>query len=453
MHSRSAAATAGSATKTGIVGALTTNMLNMIGVGPFLSIPLALSAVHGSGVLCAWLLGALISLGDGLVWAELGSAMPHSGGPYVYLRTAFNSESYGQLMGFLVLWTTVVTAPLLIASGAVGFAQYSRFLLPQLHGAGTIAVAAGVCLVNVALLYRDIKTIGVMATVLWVMVVGVILWIVAVGARHIPTALLSQWSSASQMTHGLFWKGMGAATLIAVYDYAGYYNVCLIGGELRKPSRTIPYAIIGSLAIVTVLYVTMNLAIIGSLPFSVSSQSSALVATYMQTLAGTGAATLADVLVLIAAFASVFAILLGFSRIPYVAAQEGEFFSIFACVHPRKNFPHVSLLVLGVCSAAACFLSLDRLIELVIVIQAITQFIAQCVAVVVLRGRNSYARGTGFRMPLYPLPVCVAMVGWLAIVYTSGATNIAIAFCFLVLGITAFLIKARQQHHWPFQTI
>jgi len=439
-----------SSRRMGLFGACSSNMLNMIGVGPFLSIPLVLIAVHGSKVLLAWTLGAVISLCDGLVWAELGSAMPLSGGPYFYLRHAFGPQTYGKAASFLVLWSSVLTAPLLIASGAVGFSQYLHYLWPALHGAGLSLVAMAVCLINVVLLYRRITTISAISVGLWVLVIGTILWIIVGGAQHIPSALQGQLSGRFPVADAAFWKGAGAATLIAVYDYAGYYNVCLIGGELKRPSRTIPYSIVISIIVIAFLYITMNLAILGALPLQQSMHSNAIVADYMAVVYGAASARVADILILVASFASVFAILLGFSRIPFAAATQGEFFGVFAKVHPTKNFPHISLVILGLLSACACWLSLSTLITLVIVIQTLVQFLAQCVAVVLLRKQHGQGQSRTFRMPLYPLPVAIAFIGWLFILMSSGLRNILLALATLFAGVTAFLYKSHQEQAWPF---
>ena len=442
-----------SSRRMGLFGACTSNMLNMIGVGPFLSIPLVLVAMHGSKVLLAWILGAAISLCDGLVWAELGSAMPYSGGPYFYLRQAFGIQSYGKAASFLVLWATVLTAPLLIASGAVGFSQYFHYLWPALHHAALCTIAMAVCLINVVLLYRRITTISIISIGLWILVIGTIVWIIVGGATHIPSALGEQIGAGYPVLDGVFWKGVGAATLIAVYDYAGYYNVCLIGGELKRPERTIPYAIVISILLVAILYIAMNLAIIGVLPVQQSMHSNAIVADYMQAVYSAKYAKVADVLILVASFASVFAILLGYSRIPFAAAKEGEFFSIFARVHPTKNFPHISLVILGAFSACACMLSLSTLISLVIVIQTMVQFLAQCVAVVLLRRQHAGGNNPTFRMPLYPLPAVIAFMGWLLILISSGVNNILSAFAITLAGVVAFLYKSRQEQAWPFETL
>jgi amino acid transporter len=453
MQVRPAGAEVDSSRRMGIFGACTSNMLNMIGVGPFLSIPLVLVAVHGSKVLLAWTLGAAISLCDGLVWAELGSAMPCSGGPYFYLRHAFGAQSYGRAASFLVLWSSVLTAPLLIASGAVGFSQYFHYLWPALHDAGLCALAMAVCLINVVLLYRKITTISAISIGLWFLVIGTIVWIIIGGAEHIPSALRGQISGGYPVLDGAFWKGVGAATLIAVYDYAGYYNVCLIGGELKRPERTIPHSIIVSILLVAILYIAMNLAILGVLPVQQSMHSSAIVADYMQAVYTVKYARVADVLILVASFASVFAILLGYSRIPFAAARQGEFFSVFAKLHPTKDFPHISLVILGILSACACMLSLSTLISLVIVIQTMVQFLAQCVAVVLLRRQHAEENDRTFRMPLYPLPVVIAFMGWLLILASSGVRNILLAFAITLAGVASFLYKSRQEQRWPFETL
>jgi amino acid transporter len=377
--------------------------------------------------------------------------MPYSGGPYFYLRRAFGTESYGRAASFLVLWSSVLTAPLLIASGAVGFSQYFHYLWPSLHQVGLCALAMSVCLINVLLLYRRITTISAISIGLWILVVGTIVWIIVSGAEHIPTALRGQISGGYPVLDGAFWKGLGGATLIAVYDYAGYYNVCLIGDDLKRPERTIPYSIIISILLVAVLYITMNLAILGVLPTSQSMHSSAIVADYMQAIYSAKYARVVDVLILVASFASVFAILLGFSRIPFAAAKRGEFFSIFARIHPTKEFPHMSLLILGVLSAGACMLSLSTLISLVIVIQTMVQFLAQCVAVVLLRRRHVEGNISKFRMPLYPLPVAIAFVGWLLILISSGRNNLLFASILVLAGVIAFLCKSLQERGWPFE--
>ena len=436
--------------KVGFWGAASANVLNMVGVGPFLTIPLALAAMGGPQAMLGWILGAGISLCDGMVWAELGSAMPCSGGPYRYLLEAFGPRRFGRLFAFLFLWQAIVLGPISIAGGAVGFAQYANYLFPHMQHAGLVTMAAAVCLINTGLLYRNIRSIARVSIGIAIIVLGSTAWIIVTGLTHFHAAMAFDFPpQAFHLSHGFF-LGLGAATLIALYDYGGYYNVCLIGEEVATPQKTIPRSILLSIVVVAAIYLVMNVSIIGVLPWREAQHSQAVVADFMVRVYGSVGGTLIAVLILIASFGSVFAILLGYSRIPYAAAVEGQFFSVFARLHRQGGFPYVSVLAMGICSAVACLFSLESLITALIVTQTILQFAAQCVAVILLR-RQKRAHEGAYRMPLYPLPALVALAGWIYIVVTSGARYIALAGAFLVLGIALFLLRARQQASWPFR--
>lgn len=427
----------------GFFPALASNMLNMVGIGPFLTIPLILSMMKGPQALICWVLGALLALCDGMVWAELGAAMPDTGGSYDYLQQAFGPQSLGRLMGFLFLWQVMLAAPLTAASGGVGFADYTRYLLPWLTGPEEKLIAIGVCLLSTVLLYRDIQSIGKISAVLWVGLIGVIAIIVWGGATHFDAKRAFDFPPGAFTLSSSFFGGLGAATLVSMYDYSGYFNVCLIGGEIKNPTVNIPRTVIWSVAILAVLYLAMSLSIIGVVPWREAMHAPAIVSTYIETLYGPKAASIMTVLVLWVAFASVFCVLLGYTRVPYAAAAEGNFFSAFARVHPRRNFPSFSVVFMGVASAAACLLSLESLIKSLIVIQIVTQFAAQCVAVVMIRRyRKHIARP--FQMPLYPLPVIIALAGWLYILCTSGLPYVIAGFSLLALGIAAFQVWNRR---------
>jgi amino acid transporter len=434
----------------GLWGAASTNMLNMVGVGPFITIPLALAAMGGPQAMLAWIAGALISVCDGMVWAELGAAMPDSGGPYYYLLEAFGPRSWGRLFSFVFLWQAIAVGPITIASGAVGFAEYTSFLVPALHGWEKIAVAVVVCLVNTALVYRDIKSISILSVTLWVVVMATAGWILLGGFTHFRPALAFTFPpNAFHFSHAFF-VGFGAATLISLYDYSGYFNVCLIGEEVREPARTIPRAILLSIAVVAALYLAMNISIVGVMPWQQAVASKTVVADFIQGIYGSRAGQIVAVLVLWAAFGSVFALLLGYSRIPYGAAVDGRFFSVFGRLHPRKHFPVFSVVVMGLLSAAACLLSLADLINYMIVFQIISQFIAQCVAVFLIR-RNRPDIKRPFSMPLYPLPVVVALLGWIYILTASETKYIIGASLLTLLGVLAYLWRARKEAAWPFR--
>jgi amino acid transporter len=435
--------------KVGLWGATSANVLNMIGVGPFLTIPLALAAMGGPQAMLGWVLGALISLCDGMVWAELGSAMPFSGGPYFYLLEAFGTRTFGRIFSFLFLWQAIVLGPISIAGGAVGFAQYAAYFLPHNTHWGTIALAASVCLINTVLLYRNIRSISFLSIAIAIIVFAATAWVVVAGVLNFHPAMAFNFPpNAFHLNRGFFF-GLGSATLIAAYDYGGYYNVCLIGNEVAKPTKTIPRSILFSIVAVGIVYLAMNISILGVIPWREAMQSKAIVTDMMVHLYGTTGGIAITILVLLAAFGSVFAILLGYSRIPYAAAREGQFFSIFARLHPKGQFPYIAVLAMGFCSALACMFTLESLITALIVVQTLLQFAAQCVAVILLRQQKREPQ-TSYKMPLYPLPALLALAGWLYIIFSSGWSYIGLAFGILALGIAIFLVRSRMNAVWPF---
>ena len=433
----------------GLLEACGANILNMVGIGPFITIPLALTAMGGPQVLLAWILGAGLSVCDGLVWAELGAAMPNSGGPYTYFLEAFGRQGPGRLMSFLFLWQSVVVSPLSIASGAVGLGQYAQFLAPGLTTTGTKWLAAGVCVVTTALLYRDIKSIGRMSVVMLFVVLGTILVIVFGGVTHFHPARVFDFPPHAWKLSPGFFAGLGAATLISAYDYGGYYNICLVAGEVRQPGRVIPLSILLAIGVVGALYLLMTMSIISVVPWRDAMHSTAIVSQFSQALYGSGAAVVMTWLIMGAAFASVFAVMLGYSRVTYAAAADGHFFRVFARLHPTKQFPHVSLVVLGVASALACMLSLEKLIKALMVIQTMIQFLTQCIAVMVIRAKRKDMR-LPFRMPWYPLPALLALSGWIYIVGSNGWEYVLAGITLSLVGVGAYLWRASNKAEWPF---
>ena len=342
--------------------------------------------------------------------------------------------------------------PISIAGGAVGFAQYAGYLFPKIHHVGSVALAAAVCLVSTALLYRNIRSISYLSIATASIVLGATVWIIITGVTHFhPDVAFDFPSHAFHLDRGFF-LGLGSATLIAMYDYGGYYNVCLFGNEVSNPKKTIPRSILLSIVVVAVLYLIMNLSIIGLVPWREAMHSQAVVADFMVRAYGPTGGRSITVLILIASFGSVFAILLGYSRIPYAAALEGQFFPIFGRLHRKGQFPYISLLAMGFCSALACLFSLESLITSLIVTQTLLQFAAQCVAVILLR-RKTRGAAHAYRMPFYPFPALVALGGWTYVVVTSGVAYIGLAAAFLGVGIVIFLLRARRAGAWPFAEV
>jgi amino acid transporter len=436
----------------GIFGATSANMLEMIGVGPFITIPILLAKANGPQAILGWVLGALVALCDGMVWAELGAAMPGTGGPYRYLSEAYGPRRLGRLMSFLFIWQTIFLAPLSIGSGAVGFAQYAKFLFQNIGWWQEKGIAMVVCLLITMLLYREIRSVGRLSVAMWIVVLGTVAWITAAGVLHFDPHQAFDFPPHAFAPSQAFFFGLGGATLIAMYDYGGYNNVCFFAGEVRHPERVIPRSILYSVVAVAALYLTMNITIIGVVPWREAVHSTSIVSDFIRRIYGLTAAKVVTVLILWTTFASVFAVLLGYSRVPYAAASDGRFFRVFARLHPTKNFPSFSVAFIGLTSALACLLNLEVLINALIVIQVLIQFIAQIIAVTLIR-RNRPELHRPFRMPLYPLPSIVALLGWLYILVASGLRYIIAGICLLAIGVIAYLLRAHRAHEWPFETV
>ena len=439
----------------GLKEATALNMIDMVGVGPFITIPLIVGAMGGPQAMLGWIVGALLALCDGLVWAQLGAAMPHAGGTYVFLREAYGPRGWGRLLSFLFIWQMLFRAPLSMASGLIGFADYADYLLPGLIGADggrTLEhrlLAGGVGLVIIFLLYRRITTIGRISLYLFVVVFGAIAWIIFGGLTHFNAAAVLDFpAGAFDFWQFAFWAGLGNAMLIALYDYLGYQNVCYLGAEIRDPARVIPRAILISILAIAVIYLVMNLSLISVIPWREALGSKYIVSAFMERLYGAGAAQVVTALILVAAFASVWSLMLGYSRIPYAAALDGGFFRFFARVHPEKRFPHVSLLAVG--GVTVAFSLLFKLREVIVALMAIRiliEFVAQAVAVFVLTRRGMQFP---FRMWLYPLPALAAIAMWTGLFLATGKTFMLIGLGVLAAGAAVYLARARVLGEFPF---
>src|SRR6266404_4980753 len=464
----------------GLGSAVALNMTDMIGVGPFITIPLIVMAMGGPQAMVGWILGAVLAICDGLVWAELGAAMPGSGGSYRYLKEIYGPQKLGRLVSFLFIWQLSFSAPLSIASGSVGLSQYAAFFWPGLEHvwasrtwslhlplAGTLQVswvampatlvAIGVCLFTAFLLYRRITVIGRLSKVLWVGVMGTIGWIIFVGLTHFNARQAFDFPPGAFTLSRDFFHGLGGAMLIAAYDYWGYYNVCFLGDEIKEPGKNIPRALLLSIAAVACLYLVMNISILGVVPWREMVQAGAsnsklyVVSTFMQRTYGQGAAGMVSVLIMWTAFASVFSLMLGYSRVPYAAAVDGNYFRAFARVHPVHKFPHVSLLALAGVAALFCFLRLADLIAALVVIRILLQFLVQSIGVIVLRIRRP-DMPRPFRMWLYPVPALVAAGSFIFILIsrTGFLREIRYAAVILIVGIIVYCVRAWRRREWPF---
>ena len=430
----------------GLAGATATNMLGMIGVGPFLTLPIMLQAMGGPHILYAWLAGALLALCDGLVYAQLAAALPGSGGSYVYLREAYRPFGLGRLMSFLYIFQVILVAPLSISAGGVGFATYLGYfvtLSPLQHS----LVAASICLVMTALLYRPTASVSRMSVVMLGVVIVTVGWVIGAGLCSFS------WSQAFDFPPQAYrWDGdllarVGAVSLLAMYNYGGYNNVCNLGDEIRNPWRTMPRAIVGSILLVVCLYLAISTVILGTVPWREAMASPTIASAFIeQTFTnpahGHVAGQVMTGLILFVTAASLFSVILGYSRVPYAAAVDGQFFAVFARVHPSGHFPHVALLTLGGLALPFCFVSLNQLVGWLILVQIVSQFIWQCAGVMLLRRYRPDLKQP-FVMWLYPVPALLSLLLWLYVFVSAERQGQIFALGFLALGVVAFQLFER----------
>jgi APA family basic amino acid/polyamine antiporter len=425
----------------GLLEATALNMSNMVGVGPFITIPLIIAAMGGPQCMLGWLLGAVLAMCDGLVWSELAAAMPGTGGSYLYLRDAFRQTRLGGLLPFLFIWQFVFSGPLEIGSGYIGMAQYVSYFWRGMSASQGRWISVGVGILVILLLYRRITAIGRLTVVLWIGMLATVAWIIAGGIANFHASVVFDFPpNAFTFSRG-FAAGLGSAMLIAMYDFMGYYDICYVGGEVRNPERVIPRSIIYSVLAVAVIYLLCNLSIMAVVPWRQAMSSKFIASEFIERLYGTRAASAVTVLVLWTALASVFALLLGYSRIPYAAAVDGHFFKIFARLHPTGRFPHIAVLVMGGLAIVAGMWDLDKVISALLTSRILIQFIAQIFAVHYLRQNPAHVRP--FRMWLYPLPSVIAFIGWSYIFLTSGWNYAGFGLLTLAAGCAAYWVWKR----------
>lgn len=463
----------------GLREGISLNVIEMIGVGPFITIPLIIHASGGPQAMLGWILGAVLAICDGMVWAELGAAMPRAGGSYEYLKEIYGPRSFGRLFSFLYVWQLMMSAPLSAASGCVGIAQYAGFVFPSLQTVitshkfqwststfgflgGEIAISHGTlvavaaCALAVLLAYRRVDVAGRISNWLLAGVFGAIAWVIWTGVTHFDAKRAFDFPPGAFQPNHAFFLGLGSAMLIATYDYWGYYNISYLGAEVRDPGKTLPRAILFAILIVAAIYIVMNISILGVVPWRELDQSAAtdsrfyVISTMMQRVYGTFAGKIASVLIVWTAFASVFSVLLGVSRIPYAAALDGNFFQTFARLNVRGKFPSTALLCMGALTCVLCMFRLADLVAALVVIRIMMQFILQAIGVMIFRTKQP-ERERPFRMWCYPLPALLALAGFLYILISrkNFQREVFLAALLIVAGTVAYLIRAHRRHEWP----
>lgn len=436
--------------KISLTQATAINMIDMVGIGPFITLPMVISMMNGPWFLYAWIAGALLSFVDAMVWSELGAAFPRAGGSYNFLREAYGKDGAGKMMSFLFVWQTIIQAPLVIASAAIGFAWYFSYLVP-LSPVMQKVVSGGLIALIMVLLYRKIEHIGKISVLLWAGVILTMLWIIGGGIAHGHFLTPLRHINDGLQFNYAFIAALGFASVKSVYSFLGYYNVCHLGSEIKNPVKNIPRSMFLSIAGVTTFYLLMNISVASVIPWQQAKDSKFVVSVFIEVLAGSTAAKVATCLILWVAFASVFSATLGYSRIPFAAAEDGEFFKVFAKVHPEKKFPYVSLLVLGgIAFLFSLLFKLSTVISAILAMRILIQFIGQAIGLLVARKRRK-AEDFPYKMPLYPLPVILAILMWIGIFLATSLQLVIWALVVIVLGLAVYLVKAKIKREWPFK--
>lgn len=444
--------------------AVSLNMAMMVGVGPFLTIPLMIAALGGPQGTFGWVIGLAVAACDGLVWAELAAAFPGSGGTYHFFDAVFGKSAIGRALKFLFVWQFLISGPLEMASGMLGFAAYAGVVDPsldwlawrvplgdglswdvtrgQILGAATMAGL-------VALAYRRIEAAGRLMVVLWLGMLVTVAWTIAASWAHFDPGLALDAPSGAWRADRTQFVGMGKALGLAMYAYFGYYQICYLGDEVEAPARTIPRSILIAVGAVAAIYLAMNLGILRAMPWREAMVSKRIACDLMARLQGGTAAVVLALMVMWTAVAACFAALLGYSRIPYAAARSGHFFRGLAATHPTGDFPHRSLLLLGAVSVAACLADLQTVIDALLTTRILVQFVAQIATVVYLRSRPDLLARMPFRMPLFPVPAVVALLGWLWVFATTSPQTLRFGLGTLAVGGLAFVLWDRRSLDRP----
>jgi amino acid transporter len=430
--------------KINLLQATSINMIDMVGIGPFVVMPFVVAQFNNGLFIWAWIFGAVTALMDAMIWGELGARYPLAGGTYNFHRIAFG-EKGGKLMSFLYVWQTSIQAPLVMASAAIGFAEYLTYIVP-LHPWEQKMVSGGLVILVFLLLYRKIETIGKISVVMGTIVVLTISWVIISGLlnQQHPVKFIPE-KGDSFFTFA-FLTTVVHASVKTVYAYLGYYNVCHLGGEIKNPGKNIPRSIFISIIGIATLYLLMNISVMGVMPWeAVRDGDKYLVSTFMERLYGPTAGLIVTILILCIAFSSLFAVVLGYSRVPYAAAVDGNFFTSFGKLHPTRNFPYISLIFL--CALGFIFSLLFRLsqvISSILAMRIIVQFIAQAVGVLLLRKKNG-TKALPFKMWLFPIPVLLSVAIWIYLFTQTGWFAVWGSLIALI-GVIVYIIKSSLEN-------
>jgi APA family basic amino acid/polyamine antiporter len=398
--------------------------------------------VQSSGLsIFVWIAAGMVSLLGALAIAELGAALPHAGGQFVYLR-----EAYGPIWGFLYGWAAfAVINSASIAAIAVGFATYLGFFV-QLSPNEIKAVAIGSIIFLTIVNCFGLKLSAWTQNVFTLLKIGALLALVVTsfvlrgGSLTNFSPVLPDQSFASLI--GPF----GLAMVAALWAYDGWIEITYVAGEVKNPQRNLPLSIIFSTLIVIVIYVFVNLAYHYALPLAKIAQSPLVGSDAATVLIGPAGAALVVLGILISTMGSNHAIVLTAPRIYYAMAKERLFFSWVAQVHPKFHSPVLSLISQGIWS---CLITLtgtyDQLLTYV-VFASFVFYAMSCGAVIILRQKStSMARPyKTWGYPLTPVVFILFSLGLVINTIVEKPREAAIGAGIILLGLPAYFYWKRK---------
>jgi APA family basic amino acid/polyamine antiporter len=335
---------------------------SVIGSGIFLTTGVMASSIPSASLLLlAWALGGVIATTGGLTYAEMAAMFPRSGGVYVFLR-----EAYGQLPAFLYGWVAMlVVLSGGIAAVAVGFADYLSYFVPPLSpqnvlwsetvpfgtvslSAGQLTAAGAICVLG-AINYVGVRSGNIVNVVLTVAKVGGLaaLPLLAIVATRVEPSFSPVIPPDLARPAASF----GVAMIAVLWTYEAWYFVTYAAGEIKDPQRNLPRALAAGIAILTTVYLVVNVAYLFALSIDEMKGVSRIAERAASALAGPGGATFVALTVVLSTFGCNAAALLAGSRLLFAMAADGVFFPAASRVHPIYRTPHVAIVALTAWSA------------------------------------------------------------------------------------------------------
>jgi APA family basic amino acid/polyamine antiporter len=430
----------------------------IIGSGIFL-VPAEMMRAVGSAklVYLAWVVGGLLSFFGALTYAELGAMKPQAGGEYVYVR-----DGYGPMAGFLYAWTWFVIAkPASIATVVTGlvrilgtFPFFSFFSVnvitaPFAVNWGQIFAIAAAILISF-LNYLGVKKAGEFQLVFTVLKVAIILGIVVVCFSGMGSATGRGWSNFAGTfagaTGGI--AGFMAALVAALWAYDGWNDLNMVAGEVKRPERNIPIALIAGVATVGLLYMLVNAAVQYVLPASAIAASPRPASDAVALVMGRMGASIVSAGIALSMLVTLNGTIMSGARVPYAVARDGYFFRALAEVHPRFHTPSMAIVVQAVLSILLLLLGANfrQLFSLAIFAEWLFYMIAGS-TIFIFRWRDPQAVRP-YRMWGYPfVPVVFVAVSAAFLYYTfkSDLRNSTYGLLVILAGIPVFFYFSRRR--------